>query len=165
MLTPYILAKAWPRVNATFEWNKGQIFRNTPPVQHSIIARQAYLLDNQLVYVVSNRQVRECRIVRINGTDNGYFWRTELVEVYKLSPSEGGFNIGLMPTLPQKGMEYEWDCQNEPHWLPDKTLNEVKCGDRLIVVYPSWFTTRVRQAGNSGDASEFLVYTYHLKRS
>lgn len=151
----------WPRTEATFEWNQGQIFRTGPSVVVTITRNSAALHDGRHVYVVECRK-KNCRVIHLDEPDTGYFWRTAKVSIAEISPAEDNSIAGNLPSLPQPGRSYVWDSRNEPTVPTDEPQGGLQDGSIVTVTNANWVTTRVRLA--SGPANTFLVYTHQLRR-
>jgi len=156
---------SWLRTVKTLQWNEGQIFRTSAPVQHLVQEGQVYSLNGQPVYVVDRGRGHECRVAELNTVDDRFFWKTKRVGVHVLQPCEVSVSVTPVPSLPRTDAAYIWDClADTPRLPPQPGSVEIECGIRLIIVgRPSWLTTRVRKE-NSHEGTDFLVYTHHLQR-
>lgn len=153
----------WQRTRTSFEWNCGQIFRAGRPIQHRAQAGQVYYLNDQIVYVVSEGQ-HECRVAELALQDDRFFWATKRVDVQLLRECEGAIPPYTVPTLPRPKGVYVWDCSDGTPELPQAVSDPMERGTSVLVLRPSWYTTRVRKADPNADQGEFLVYTHHLRR-
>lgn len=154
----------WPRTQRTFEWNRGQVYRTEPPLQHPVQVGQVYLRGEAEVYVVQVGQADGCRVAELTGGDRSFFWRTTTASVTELRPCEGPVQLADLPVLPRNGSTYTWDCrEEEDRFPPQEDMVELDRGTLLRIVRASWYTSRVRLADTS-DGPSFKVYTHHLKR-
>jgi hypothetical protein len=157
---------AWQRTDATLQWNQGQIFRKEPPQERLIECGQRYSVGGHPVFVV-NAGRRVCRIVRLNGENQGFFWRTESIIAGELTePWNDGGDLAA-PFLPHSGATYQWHPQQDAERLPAQNgVPQIDPDAQVTVVgRPSWWKTRVRIANaEPNDPTTFLVYTHHLRR-
>lgn len=156
--------QGWPRTQHAFEWNRGQVYRQEPPLQHAVQVSQVYLLGEAEVYVVLSGQADGCRVADLTGGDRSFFWKTTKVKVTDLRPCEGPVQLADVPVLPRNGSTYTWDCREDDDKLPpQKDMVGIDRGTLVMVVGASWYTSRVRLA-DAPDRLTFRVYTHHLKR-
>jgi len=154
----------WPRTQVGFEWNRGQIYRLEPPLQHSVQVGQVYLHGETKVYVVLPGQGDGCRVVELIGGDRNFFWNTMKVKVAELCPCESSDQLDDVPSLPLNGSTYTWHCGEDGDRLPPQNNTvEIDKGTPVTVVRASWYTSRVRMA-NAPNGPTFRVYTHHLNR-
>jgi hypothetical protein len=156
--------QVWPRTRDAFKWNRGQVYRPEPPVQHAVQFGQVYLHGETKVYIVLRGHGVGCRVVELTGGDRNFFWKTIKVNVTDLRPCEGQVQLADVPVLPLNASTYTWDCRDDSDKLPpDKNPVKIEPGTPVTVVEPSWYTSRVRMA-DAPDGQTFRVYTHHLKR-
>lgn len=170
MVAERLTTAPWHRTRATLEWNQGednngQIFRNAPPLQRRVEAGQICVHDASNVYVASAGRGRTCRVVPLDGQDPGFFWRTKSVDVNRLAAPPEPIVLAEVPRLPQVGDTHRWNPREETPRLPAQSVNiSIEPDTDVVVVGPSWATTRVRCRANGPNAPTFLVHTHHLKR-
>lgn len=157
-------ADEWPKTESTFRWNKGQVFRIVPPVQHLVETGQIYLVNGNPVYAVSVGG-HQCRVVDLNTDNQNSFWRSRLVDVGDMTPCDAAVPMTTLPTLPRIRSVYTWNCQDKTLRLPPGSVSiEIECGTEVIVMRADWLTTRVRFKESAQETPGFLVYTHHLQR-
>lgn len=156
--------QGWPRTRDAFGWNRGQVYRQEPPLQHAVQVGQVYLHGETEVYIVLPGQADGCRVAELSGADRSFFWKTTKVKVTDLRPGEGPANLTDVPVLPRNGSAYTWDCREDEDRLPPQKGAVVPDRGTLVtVIGASWYTSRVRRA-DTPDGPSFRVYTHHLKR-
>lgn len=89
--------QGWPRTQAAFEWNRGQVYRLEPPLQHAVQVGQVYLHGETEVYVVLPGQADGCRVAKLTEGDSSFFWKTIKVKVTDLRtrPGVAGRTAGI----------------------------------------------------------------------
>jgi hypothetical protein len=164
-LTKVQTQNRWPRTTATLEWNAGQIFRPENPTSLFQFGNVC-LFENQRVYVVGAGGGKTCRVAPLDKMDDGFFWRTSIVDSSLLSVPEIPVPLGDVPRLPQTGGVYLWDSGQDSDRLPAESVGvQIQPNTQVTVIgRPSWCRTGVQFVGASANLQPFRVFTHHLKR-
>jgi len=158
----------WRRTESSFEWNKGQIYREAiapPPNQAgSVVAKRLYrLYDDLVMAVVSRTSNTNCTVVPVD-CDGAYFPTPITVAKGLLQDAEQVSVVGdLQPRLREV---YFWQppqgvITQPPNKPPVPTL---PC--QVRVLDPGWKESRVQRVDEVGQTvgDDFYVFTHHLRR-